>query len=73
MPQQVIVVQQQAPAKVEPEHKCCGCIEIVCGLTTLMVLEVFYLIGFVFIVATVVFIGGVASSAGSDMTTLNNM
>lgn len=60
-------MQQAAPAAaVEPEMNCCGCIEIKCGLTTLMVLEIFYLIGFIVILATVVFIGGMASAVGSS-------
>jgi len=50
-PAQTVVVVQSAPAAApEPEHNCCGCIEVKCGLTTLMVFEVFYLIGFVVIV-----------------------
>jgi hypothetical protein len=50
-PAQTVVVVQSAPAAApEPEHNCCGCIEVKCGLTTLMVFEVFYLIGFVIIV-----------------------
>ena len=65
---QVIVVQQAAPAAVvEPEMNCCGCIEVKCGITTLMILEVFYLIGFIIIMATVVlaaaFVGAVAGAA----------
>ena len=50
-PAQTVIVDQSAPAAApEPEHNCCGCIEVKCGLTTLMVFEVFYLIGFVIIV-----------------------
>ena len=50
-PAQTVVVVQSAPAAApEPEHNCCGCIEVKCGLTTLMVFEVLYLIGFVVIV-----------------------
>jgi hypothetical protein len=50
-PAQTVVVVQSAPAAApEPEHNCCGCIEVKCGLTTLMIFEVFYLIGFVIIV-----------------------
>jgi len=68
---QVIVVQQAAPAAVvEPEMNCCGCIEVKCGITTLMVLEIFYLIGFIVIMATVVlaaaFVGAVSSAADSS-------
>jgi len=71
--QQVIVVQQAAPAAVvEPEMNCCGCIEIKCGLTTLMVFEVFYLIGFIFMLATVVFVGAVGASMSSGTYNGNN-
>ena len=60
---QVVVVQQQAPVAVEPVQKCCMCIEIPCGAITLMVLEIFYLIGFVLFLIGALFVGAVASGA----------
>jgi hypothetical protein len=65
-PVQTVVVVQAAPAAApEPEHNCCGCIEVKCGLTTLMVFEVFYLIGFVIIVGITLAAGAVVKGAAS--------
>ena len=58
----VIVVQQQAaPVAVEAEQKCCMCIDIPCGITTLLVFEILYLIGFIIFIMGVLFVGAVAS------------
>jgi hypothetical protein len=64
-PGQQIVVIQQAPAAVEPEQKCCMCLDIGCGLTTLMVFEIIYMVIFVIFLAMVVFIGGAVAATGA--------
>jgi len=61
---QVIVVKQAA-VKVEPHQTCCGCFDIPCGATILLVFEIFYLIGFLITVFGLLTIGAVASASGS--------
>merc|ERR1712216_249179 len=58
--QQQVQQQASAPGAAEPEVKCCGCLEIACGLTTLMILEILYFIGFVAMLALVIFVGAAA-------------
>ena len=69
---QVIVVQQEA-VKVEAESKCCLCMDVPCGLTTLMVLEIFYVIYFVIMVSGFIALGALAKGIGSMPTCSYNM
>tara|TARA_B110000285_G_C14671937_1_gene400726 strand:+ start:191 stop:475 length:285 start_codon:yes stop_codon:yes gene_type:complete len=47
--------------KVKDESKCCMCIEIPCGATTLLVLEFLYLIYFIILLMTVALVYKLAS------------
>jgi hypothetical protein len=62
--QAVVVVQQQQPAAQEEKVTCCGCFEIPCGMTTLMVIEILYIIGLIIAVAGMMVVGAVASGVG---------
>lgn len=47
--------------KVQDENKCCMCLEIPCGATTLLVLEFLYLIYFIMLLMTVALVYQLAS------------
>lgn len=61
--QQQVVVQGQQPSQVEPEQKCCVCIEIPCGATILMIIEIIYQVVFIIFLVGVFFLGAVAKGA----------
>merc|ERR1712086_892250 len=67
-PQVIVVQQQQAAVTVEAETKCCFCMDVPCGLTTLMILEIFYVIYFCMMVASFLAAGALAKGIGSMPT-----
>ena len=71
-PGQVIVVGQDqnsinnaARAKIEQRVTCCGCMDVPCGMTTLIIFEVFYVIGFLLTVMGMFAMGAVVKASNS--------
>ena len=60
---QVVVVVQQAPVAAEPVQKCCMCIDIPCGITILMILEIIYTVFLVITLMGIFALGALAMAA----------
>jgi len=71
-PQMIVIQQDQnainnaARAKIEQRVTCCGCMDVPCGMTTLVILEVFYIIGFLVTIMGLFAAGALVSAANSE-------
>ena len=54
------------PVIAEREVKCCMCFDPKCGITTLLILEILYLIGFVIMIALMIIAGLIEADIASS-------
>ena len=67
--------QKNVPVASAPtkEVKCCGCIDINCGMTTLLILEVFYMIGLFVFIALAIVAGLLSAGVDEEMVRSNKI